>query len=317
MRLHYRLLGFLAVASVALSCSASFEEEPYELTLRIRLHGDKSVGSTPARIYFYDAEAGVPRFAVIPQGARSCALTVTPETICHFTVQPGRVVTLIATESDPGVESRIALASPDDTVRSGGHIEFLGWSECQELLDRGACVLKTGTRSVEATYQLMTQVVIYQTGVSYLDWLTFGGSPMLKVPPNPDNILDGLGCQSRLQFSGPCDDLRFFDDEPRHRYTIHLSRGMVLGVFPFDAANAHFIRWDGDCLLSQAYPGGPCSIVAPDTAALEPIVLTLRHEWWDCPEGPREQDIGFCILRGADAAARSRDQAAAVAKPKP
>lgn len=298
MRSHLPPVVFLALALGAAGCSGPFEEEPYEFTLRIRLHGDLAVGSTPARIYFYDAEDGVPRHAAVPH-ARSCAFTTTPETTCRFTVEPGRVVTLIATETDPGVEAHITPASPVDTIRTGDHIEFLGWSDCRELLDRGTCVVRRSTRTVEATYQLMTQVVVYQTGVSSLDWLTFGGDPILKVPPSPNNILDGLGCQGRLVFSGPCDNLHFFDDEPRHRFTIHLSRGIVLGLFPSEGADSHFIRWDGGCTLSEAHRPGGCYLVAPDTAFLEPVVFTMRHEWWDCPEGPREQNIGFCTLRGA------------------
>jgi hypothetical protein len=281
-----------------LACSpAATESTTMDLTVRIQLAGNQVVGSTPGRVYVFDELDAVPRHAAIPQGAKSCALTVTPVTTCTIPVTRGRTVTLIAVESSPAVFVRLAPADPADTVRDGQFVEFTGWSACSELLDRGTCVLAPNTTSVDATYQLMNQVTVYQTGAASMDWVTIAEDPPLRIPPEADNILNQAGCRGRLNFSEPCDQVRLIGAEPWHRFTAFVPRGAIVGMFPDDGAATTFLRWDGSCVLSGLYGGGVCSLIVPETSG-DPIVLTLRYEWWDCPGGPRENDIGGCVLRG-------------------
>ena len=49
-------------------------------------------------------------------------------------------------------------------------------------------------RDIEANFQLLQQVSVYQTGVALMDYVRSRG-PTLKVPAENDNILDRAGCR--------------------------------------------------------------------------------------------------------------------------
>ncbi|HEX9563319.1 MAG TPA: hypothetical protein VF981_05080 [Gemmatimonadaceae bacterium] len=272
-----------------------------EITVHIALSGGWDVGSTPGRIYLFSDLQPVPRHAAFPDGSPFCSLDATPIKSCTFAVPRGRTVTLMATEGDPAVFVRLAPASSQDTVRDGHFVEFTGWTDCPDAADRGMCVLRpTSAMSVEANYQLMQQVTVYQTGAARMDWITFAPAPMLKVPAESDNILDLAGC--RRVFTppaAPCDSVRLIGQEPFHRFTALVPRQTIVGMFPVPGAQTAFVRWDGSCILSDVFPTGTCSLISPSVSG-PPILLTLRFQWWDCPGGPSDQDIPgqACVLRG-------------------
>jgi hypothetical protein len=288
--------AFLVVA--ACSSPAGNESTTKDLTIRVVLEGNRDVGSTAARIYVFDELEAVPRHAAFTQGAKVCVLDMTPVTTCTIPVLQGRTVTLIAVESTPAVFVRLAPAAPSDTMRGGEFVEFTGWSACSELLDRGTCVLAPNATSVDATFQLMSQVTIYQTGAAAMDWVTIAEEEVLplRIPAVNDNILNQAGCRGRLNFSPPCDEVRLIGGEPWHRFTAFVPRGTIVGMFPSDGAATTFQRWDGSCVPSGLYGEGVCSLIVPEVSG-DPIVLTLRYEWWDCPGGPRDADAGGCVLR--------------------
>jgi hypothetical protein len=292
--------SLLAVLLGPLACSSpsGTDSDTIDLTVRITLAGNRNVGTTAARIYVFEGVAGVQRASADTRGAQSCALDVTPVTTCTIPVSSGSTVTLIAVESSPAVFVRLEPAAPPDTVPDGDFVEFLGWSSCADLLDRGTCVLAPNGRSIEATYQLMNQVTVYQTGAAAMDYVTIADPAVLplRIPPENFNILNQAGCRGRLNFGPPCDAVRLIGDEPWHRFTAFVPRGTIVGMFPSDGAATTFLGWTGDCILSGVYGGGVCSLIAPETSG-NPIVLTLRYEWWDCPGGPRDNDAGGCVLR--------------------
>lgn len=296
-----------ALLALLAGCSpvAGSDAGDVAVTVQLRLAGGRDVGSTPGKVWVYAGEEAVPRHMAFPQGARSCALDATPARDCTVTVQRGQVVTLVAAESDPAVFVRLAPASPQDTVRDGSRVEFTGWGGCPDAADRGLCVLRaSGPVTVEARFQLMTQVTVYQAGAARLDWITQAPAPMLKVPAESFNILDSAGCRRVLTPpAAPCDSVRVIGGEPWHRFTAYVPRQTVVGMFPVAGFETAFVRWDGSCIPSSLYGLGVCSLITPSESG-DPIILTLRFQWWSCPGGPSDRVIPGqgCVLMGGDAA---------------
>ncbi len=268
------------------------------LTLRLQLAGGRDVGATPARVYVFSDSGAVPRGIAFPRDGEVCVLDTTPLTTCTLDVPRYSTITLIAAEPDPAVSVRFAALSAQDTVRDGRYVEFTGWTECPDRAERGLCVIEpSGDFTIEANFQMMQQVTIYQTGVALMDYITIAAAPTLKVPAQNDNILDLAGCRRVLNPPAvPCDAVRIVDDEPWHRFTAWVPRQTIVGMFPIGGAQTEFIRWDGACIPSSLYHLGVCSLITPDASG-PPILLTARFDWWDCPSGPSDRDLGGCTQR--------------------
>ncbi|HEX6942102.1 MAG TPA: hypothetical protein VF128_04205 [Gemmatimonadaceae bacterium] len=271
--------------------------ETVALTLRLKLAGDRGVGATPARIHVYAESVAVPRAQAFPDFGDECVFATTPVTVCTFDVPRSRTVTLIAAEPDPAVVVRFAAESPTDTARDGRYVEFTGWSECADAAERGMCVIRPkADLTMEANFQLLQQISVYQTGAARMDYITFPPAPTLKVPAENDNILDYAGCRRLFEYGPPCDSVRAVGDAPFHRITAFVPRKTIFAMFPNPGAATEFARWDGACIPSAIYPPGTCSVISPDTSG-PPIRLTVRYSWWSCPSGPSDRNTGGCVLQ--------------------
>lgn len=284
---------------VLAACEPTGVEEvgTVDLTLRLKLAGDRDVGATTARIHVYAESVAVPRAQAFPDLGDECVFAATPVTVCTFSVPRRGPVTLIAAEPDPAVVVRFAAESPSDTVRDGRYVEFTGWTECPDRAERGVCVIKPTTDvTIEGNFQLLQQVSVYQTGVARMDYVTFAPGPTLKVPAENYNILDFAGCRRVHTSAGPpCDSVRLVGDAPYHRVTAYVGRQTIVGMFPVAGAETEFARWEGNCIESGIYLHA-CSLITPDISG-GPIRLTVRYTWWDCPTGPSERNTGSCVLR--------------------
>jgi len=298
-----RFLIASTIVTASACASATGDAGPRDLTLRLQLAGGRNVGATPAKVYVFTATQAVRRVLATPPGAASCTLSQTPSTTCTVEIMPGEVVTLIAAEPDPAVFVRLEPQSPQDTVPDPRFVEFRGWTGCPDASEAGVCVIEPGQNStIDATFQLMTQVTVYQTGAARMDWIVNTTGPMLKVPAESDNLLDHAGCRRVLAPpAAPCDSVRLIGGEPWHRFTAYVPRGAVVGMFPVDGAQTQFLGWDGDCILSGIYGGGVCSLIVPETSGA-PILLTLRYQWWDCGGETSDADLPGqgCVKMGGD-----------------
>jgi len=271
--------------------------ETVALTLRLKLAGDRAVGATPARIHVYAESVAVPRAQAFRDFGDECVFATTPVTVCTFDVPRRSTVTLIAAEPDPAVVVRFAAESPTDTARDGRYVEFTGWTECEDRAERGMCVIRPKSdRTIEANFQLLQQISVYQTGAARLDYITFSAAPTLKVPAENYNILDYAGCRRVFEYGPPCDSVRFVGDAPYHRVTAYVPRKTIFSMFPVAGAATEFARWDGSCIPSAIYPTGTCSVISPDTSGAA-IRLVVRYSWWSCPSGPSDRNTGGCVLQ--------------------
>jgi hypothetical protein len=292
----------LLVLTLLLACDSSGlgDDEPVELTLRLTLAGDRNVGASPARVFVYSDTGPVPRAYALPENGEPCTLTTTPVTVCTMSVPKFSYVSLVVHEPEPAVFVRFAPQSVQDTVRDGRFVEFTHWTDCAKDTDRGVCEVRASRDiAVEANFQLMQQVSVYQIGAASMDYITMTEFPTLQVPPVNDNILDYAGCRRVLNGGFPCDDVRMVGEMPHHRFTAFVPRGTIVGMFPMAGEDTEFQGWVGNCIPSSIYGGGVCSLISPDTSGAA-IMLTARYSWWHCPDGPYDRDRGGCSLRGVD-----------------
>lgn len=301
MRLAPLFLLFAAAALAACEASGVDEEDTIELTLRVRLAGGRDMGPTPGRIYVFSEAQSVPRAFAFPELAEECVLVTTPVTTCTFAVPRYTTLSLIAAEPDPAVVVRFAPQSPDDTLRDGRYVEFTGWTECPDRAERGLCVLPANRDvTIEANFQLLQQVSVYQIGVALMDYAAISAAPTLKVPAENGNVLDLAGCRRVLLNPGnavPCDDIRLVGGAPYHRLTAYVPRATIFGMFTAPAPETQFQGWQGACIPSGLFGPQVCSLISPDTSGA-PILITVRYSWWECPGGPRERNTGSCEQRG-------------------
>lgn len=292
----------LLVLTILLACDPTGMEDaaPVELTVRLKLAGGRDVGASPARVFVYADSAPVPRAYALPENGEPCVMTTTPVTVCTMSIPRFSHVSLVVHEPDPAVFVRFAPQSAQDTVRDGRFVEFTDWTECADPSDRGVCAIRlSGNATVEANFQLLQQVTVYQTGAASMDYVTMAELPTLQVPPVNDNILDYAGCRRVLNGGSPCDPVRMVGEMPFHRFTAFVPRKTIVGMFPMGGDDTDFQGWVGDCILSGLYGGGVCSLISPNTSGA-PIILTARYSWWQCPNGPSDRDLGGCALRGVD-----------------
>jgi hypothetical protein len=292
-----------SVLAAVAACSSATGDEAHDVTVRLRLAGGRNIGSTLGKVYAYTGTQGIRRVAATPQAGSACTMSQTPETTCTVEILPGEVVTLIAVEPDPAVFVRLEPRSTQDTVPDPRYVEFREWTGCPSATEAGVCVIEPGDNTtIDATFQLMQQVTVYQTGAARMDWIVNTTGPMLKVPAESDNLLDLAGCRRVLNPpAAPCDSVRLIGDEPWHRFTAYVPGGSVVGMFPVDGAGTQFLGWDGDCTLSGTYGGGVCSLITPEVSG-DPILLTLRYQWWDCGGVPSDADLvgQGCVKMGGE-----------------
>ena len=294
------VLALPLLALLACDSTGVGDAEPVDLTVRIKLAGDRNVGPSPARVFVYADTEPVPRAYALPQDGEVCALTSTPVTVCNFSIPRYSHVSLIVHEPDPAVFVRLAPQSVEDTVRGGRFVEFTDWTECANRQDRGVCQIRlSGATTIEANFQLMQQVSVYQIGAASMDYITIAEFPTLQVPPVNDNVLDYAGCRRVLSGGSPCDAVRMVGEAPYHRFTAFVPRKTIVGMFPARGVDTEFQAWVGDCIPSSLYGRGVCSLISPDTSGA-PIMLTARYSWWLCPDGLSDVDRGGCSLRGVD-----------------
>jgi len=273
------------------------EVETVSLTLRLNLAGNRAVGASPARVHVYAESTAVPRAQAFPDFGDECVFATTPVTVCTFSVPRRGPVTLIVAEPDPGVIVRFAAESPSDTIRDGRYVEFSGWSECAESDERGLCVIRPKSdMTIDANFQLLQQISVYQTGAARMDYVTFAPAPTLKVPAENYNILDFVGCRRVFNRGAPCDSVRLVGDVPHHRFTAYVPRGTIFAMFPVAGAETEFSHWEGDCIPASLFPTGTCSLISPDTSRAT-IRLLVRYSWWSCPSGPSDRNTGGCVIR--------------------
>lgn len=290
----------IAVAAALLACAPTGveDEDTVELTVRLQLAGGRDVGPAAGIVYVYP-DMELPRAGAFPEDGEKCVFATTPVTVCTVTVTRRGPVTLVVHEPDPAVTVRFTPKSPQDTVRDGRYVEFSDWSTCADPRERGLCILRpSNDATVDATFQLMQQVTVYQTGAALMDYVTIAPLPSLKVPAQNDNILDYAGCRRVLQNGSPCAAVQVVGDSPQHRFTAWVPRRTIVGMFPVAGVESEFIQWDGPCIPSSLYGIGVCSLIAPDTSGA-PILLTARFTWWECATGPSDRNTGGCHLRGS------------------
>lgn len=294
-----RLAPLFALLLLACEPTGVEEQEMVELTLRLEVRGGRDIGSTLGKVYVFTDSQPVNRAFAFPELGQVCNLTTTPVTTCTFSVPRRGPVTLIAHEPEPAVFVRLAPASSQDTVRDGRYVEFTGWTECPDRIERGICVIRPSNNATfTATFQRLQQITFYQTGVARMDFLTFSTGPTLRVPAQNDNILDVIGCR-RGEFwpiAFACDSLRVLGAEPYHRITAYVGRATIVGIFSKPGETSEIVGWDGPCIASIHGPG-ICSLISPDSSDA-PIFITINYTWWDCPSGVSATDTGGCVYRG-------------------
>lgn len=293
-----RHVPLLVLTLLACDSTGIGDGEPVDLTVRIKLAGDRNVGPSPARVFVFADSQPVPRAYALPGNGDVCELTTTPVTTCTFSIPRYSHVSLIVHEPDPAVFVRLAPQSAQDTVRDGRFVEFTQWTECGNAEDRGVCQIRlSGPTTIEANFQLMQQVSVYQIGAASMDYVAIAEFPTLQVPPVNDNILDYAGCRRVLTGGSPCDAVRMVGDAPFHRFTAFVPRKTIVGMFSARGIDSEFQEWVGECIPSGLYGPGVCSLISPDTAGA-PILITARYTWWQCPDGLSDRDLGGCSLRG-------------------
>src|SRR5688500_16590762 len=169
-----------------------------EVTVRLKLAGDRDVGATPGRVWVFIDSQPVARALAFPDFGEPCVLATTPVSTCTFSAPRSSYVSLLASEPDPAVVVRFAPKSPQDTVRDGRYVEFTGWTECPDQTERGQCAVRAReATTIEGNFQLMQQVSVYQTRAATMDFVTFAAGadaqgsgrkhqhPRLRRMPSP------------------------------------------------------------------------------------------------------------------------------------
>jgi hypothetical protein len=278
-----------------------------EVTVRLKLAGDRDVGATPGRVWVFIDSQPVARALAFPDFGEPCVLSTTPVSTCTFSAPRSSYVSLLASEPDPAVAVRFAPKSPQDTVRDGRYVEFTGWTECPDQTERGQCSVRAreGTL-IEGNFQLMQQVAVYQMGAATMDYVTFAAGPTLKVPAENINILDFAGCRRLFtaQLPDPCDSIRMMGATSYHRFSAYVPRKTIVAMFPFSGLETEFQSWDGSCIPSGIFWAGVCSVITPDTSGAA-IMLTARYSWWQCGSAVTDRSSPGCELRGVEPRART------------
>jgi hypothetical protein len=285
---------------VLAGCEPPTEEDgQVTVTLRMRLRAEtQDRGPAAGTVWIFAARQNVPRSQAHPSFGLACPFSTTPVTVCEQTVPRGLTLTLIAAEGDPAVFGEFGPPQDSDTAHLAQQVEFGGWAGCDQEPDRGICVVdSSGDVEVGVEYQYLTPVVVYQAGAASFDYLINVTLPTLKVPGQSDNLLNSAGCPGIAhEPPDPCGTVRAVGSQPHRLIRAYVPRAALMYFQPVGGIETNFIEWDFPCGIIQ-YESGCIFRTAADDTAATPIRLTVKYEYWQCPEGPSDwSEFGRCTL---------------------
>lgn len=290
----------LLVAAIAGACESPTDDtSTVTVTVRMRLRATtQDIGPTGAAVWLFATEdQPVFRALAHPSFGISCPMTTTPVTVCEQEIPPGAVLTLLAAEPDPAIFGTFGPPEDADTIPRPEYVQFAAWQGCDEVPERGTCVVdRSGNVEIEAEFQYLNPVVVYQIGAARFDYLTFQTLPTLKVPAQSENLINGAGCQGLLH-EPPihCDTVRSVGAEPRRRIVAFVPRLTTFELRPSDGFQTNFVDWSIPCGIVVGESG--CVIRSPgDDTTGTAVRITFRYEYWDCPTGPSDRDLGGCAF---------------------
>jgi hypothetical protein len=137
--------------------------------------------------------------------------------------------------------------------------------------------------------------VVYQAGAASFDYLINVTLPTLKVPGQSDNLLNSAGCPGIAhEPPDPCGTVRAVGSQPHRLIRAYVPRAALMYFQPVGGIETNFIEWDFPCGIIQ-YESGCIFRTAADDTAATPIRLTVKYEYWQCPEGPSDwSEFGRC-----------------------
>src|SRR5690606_12216884 len=141
---------------------------------------------------------------------------------------------------------------------------------------RGTCVVdRSGDIQIDAEFQYLTPVVVYQIGAARFDYLAFHPIPMLKVPAQAENLLNAAGCR-RMAQTPPVhgDTVHLVGAEPRRRFVAFVPRLTTFEFFPGDGFQTSFVDWMDPC--GTVFDESGCLIRTPaDDTSGTPMRMTF------------------------------------------
>jgi hypothetical protein len=298
-----RIAPFLSAALVLLAAcwsSGITDEEGSEgevnVTVTLRMRGTHAnLGPIDAHVLVYSGAAPLDRVAATLSGSEVCSFGSATTASCTVSVPRGSVVTLLATEGRSGIADVVRSEQPADTAHTGSFVEFVRWTTCPTEIGPGACAFNAEQdQTVGAEYDPMTQVVVYQVGTAYFDYLVSAPKPSLRVPLEQRNVLDGRGCSLMVRTPPvlqPCTALVKAGATPVRRITAYVTRSSEFYLSTYPGQSTTLKEWGAQCAV-YFYPNG-CAIVLgsqPDSTG-KSVRVTLWYDFWQCSTGPEEQDI--------------------------
>ncbi|HEX7122203.1 MAG TPA: hypothetical protein VF178_07510 [Gemmatimonadaceae bacterium] len=291
----------IAALLAATACeSPTDDDSTVRLTIRIRLRATtEDVGPAGGAVWIFASENDpVFRAFAHPSFGISCPMTTTPVTVCEEEIPANGTYTFLATEPDPAIFGKFGPPEDADTLPRPEYVAFAQFTGCDEQPERGTCVVNpSGDVEIEAEFQYLTPVVVYQIGAARFDYLTFQPLPSLQVPARSVNLIDGAGCQGLLLQPTviPCDTVHKVGAEPQRRILAFVPRLTTFVLRPFNGSQTNFVGWSIPCGVIIEESGCFFRSPADDTSGT-PVRVTLRYEYWDCPSGPSDRDLGGCTL---------------------
>ena len=271
-------------------------EGEVNVTVTMRMRGTHAnLGAIDAHVLVYSGTVPLDRAAATVSGSQDCSFGSTTAASCTFSVPRGSVVTLLATEGRSGIADEVRAEQPGDTTHTGSFVEFVRWTSCPVEVGPGACAFEAEEdQTVGAEYDPMTQVVVYQVGTAYFDYLISAPKPSLRVPLEQRNALDGRGCTLMVRnppVLQPCTGLVKAGATPVRRITAYVTRSSEFYLSTYPGQSTTLKEWGAQCAV-YFYPNG-CGIVLgslPDSTG-KSVRVTLWYDFWQCSTGPEESDI--------------------------
>lgn len=296
---HRACMAALLTVTSALACEPpTGDEGTVTVTVRMRLRAEtRDMGAAAAAVWIFGGDGAVSRAYVTPSHGIRCDFSQTPVTVCQKEVPRGTLVTLMAAEGEPAILVNFGPPEDADTAHSSRYVEFVRWSGCEEEPERGSCVVDaSGDLEVGAEFQYMTQIVVHQIGAARFDYIVYNPLPMLRIPPESNNIINSAGCRGVSQ-SPPvhCDSVHVVGSDPQRRMRAYVPRATTFELRPGNGTETSFIEWDyPNCAVFEE-SGCVFPTSSSDTAGT-PLVMTFKFEYWQCPAGPSDRDTGGCTL---------------------
>lgn len=279
--------------------SPTDENSTVRLTIRMRLRAStQDVGPAGGAVWIFASENDpVFRALAHPSFGISCPMTTTPVTVCEEEVPANATYSFLAAEPDPAIFGQFGPPEDADTLPRAQYVSFAQWKGCDAEPERGTCVVdRSGDIEIEAEFQYLTPVVVYQIGAARFDYLTFQPLPSLKVPAQAKNLIDGAGCHGLLQpVPLRCDTVHMVGAESRRRLVAFVPRLTTFELRPSGGFHTNFVDWSVPCGIVLDESGCVIRTPAADTSGT-PVRMTFRYEYWDCPSGPSDRDLGGCAF---------------------